>query len=96
MEPGTRKFKASLRSRVALSVALPIFVVLLVVSLINYGREIQLLNEQTRLHAAQIGEIMIQSLNHAMVLKDGTHLSVSLADISHLEAPPHHARGFAR
>ena len=85
MEPGTRKFKASLRSRVALSVALPIFVVLLVVSLINYGREIQLLNEQTRLHAAQIGEIMIQSLNHAMVLKDGTHLSVSLADISHLE-----------
>ena len=85
MKLRAKKIKASLRSRVAFGVALPIFVVLLVVSVINYGREIQLLNEQTRLHAAQIGEIMIQSLNHAMVSKDGTHLSVSLADISHLE-----------
>jgi signal transduction histidine kinase len=85
MKLGSTKLKASLRSRVALGVALPIFIILVLLSLFNYGRKIQLLNEQTRLHAAQLGELMIQSLNHAMVSKDGTHLSISLADISRLE-----------
>jgi hypothetical protein len=80
-----RRIRFSLRARVALGVALPIFIVLAFLSFLNYSREYNLLEEQARLDAVQLGDIMIHSLNHAMLTKEGEHLISSLGDISKLE-----------
>ena len=80
------RMRLSLRSQVAVGMALPIFVTLTLLSVFHYVREFQLLNEQVRLHAAHLGELMIQSLNHAMLTKEGAHLSSSIADVSQLES----------
>ena len=79
------QFRLSLRSRVALVVALPIFIVLVSISFINYSREFKLLDEQARLDAIQLGDLMIHSLNHAMLTKEDEHLLTSLDDVSQLE-----------
>jgi len=80
------KFRFSLKSRVALGVAFPIFLVLVSLSVWNYSREYQFLDEQARLDAIQLGDIMIHSLNHAMLTKEGEHLLTSLSDVSQLES----------
>ncbi len=77
--------RMSLRARVAFGVALPIFIVLATLSFYNYSREYQLWDEQARLDAVQLGDLMIHSLNHAMLTKDGEHLISSLGDVSQLE-----------
>jgi signal transduction histidine kinase len=79
------RIRLSLRARVALGVALPIFIVLAFLSFLNYSREYNLLDEQARLDAVQLGDMMIHSLNHAMLTKEGEHLISSLGDISKLE-----------
>jgi len=85
MKLRSAKFKTSLRTRVALGVSLPIFIILALLSLFHYSRKIQLINEQTRLHAAQLGEMMIRSLKHAMISKGGDHLDASLTDVGNLD-----------
>lgn len=79
------RFRISLRARVALGVALPIFLVLAFLSFFNYSRQFKLLDEQARLDATQLGDMMIHSLNHAMLTKEGEHLISSIGDISQLE-----------
>lgn len=81
-----KKFRFSLKARVALGVATPIFVILACLSFWNYSREYQLLDEQARLDAVQLGDIMIHSLNHAMLTKEDEHLLTSLIDISKIES----------
>ena len=44
-----------------------------------------MLEDQARLDAVQLGDLMIHSLNHAMLIKEGDHLISSLADVSQLE-----------
>jgi signal transduction histidine kinase len=84
-----KTFRLSLRARVALGVALPIFIVLAFLSFFNYTREYQLLDEQARLDAVQLGDMMIHSLNHAMLTKEGEHIISSIADVSKLENVQH-------
>jgi len=79
------RIRVSLRARVALGVALPIFIVLIFLSFFNYSREYELLDEQARLDAVQLGDMMIHSLNHAMLTKEGEHLISSLGDVSQLD-----------
>lgn len=81
-----RKIRFSLKARVALGVAFPIFLVLVSLSVWNYSREYQLLDEQARLDAIQLGDIMIHSLNHAMLTKEGEHLMTSLGDVRQIES----------
>jgi len=80
-----KQVNRSLRARVAVGVALPIFIVLAFLSFFNYYRNFQLLDEQARLDAVQLGDLMIHSLNHAMLTKEGEHLLTSIEDVSQLE-----------
>jgi len=84
--PLNKRIRFSLRARVALGFALPVFVVMLILSYFHYSREFQLLNEQARIDAIQLGELAIHSLNHAMLTKDGVHLMSTMEDIGQLES----------
>ncbi|MBI4771435.1 MAG: hypothetical protein HY784_13760 [Chloroflexi bacterium] len=80
------RFRHSLRARVALGVALPAFLAMSSLSLVHYLRERQLVQEQARLTAAQIGEAIIGSLQHAMLLNDRQMLSEVLDDLGRVNA----------
>lgn len=75
----------SLRVRVALGVALPILLVLTALSLMRYKRERQLLQDQTNLTVAQLGEVIMGGLRHTMLTNDREMLSQTLADIGRME-----------
>ena len=77
--------RTSLRARVAFGVALPVLIAMSSLSALHYWREYQVLEEQARLSAVQFGDMMIHSLNHAMLFKDGVHLVTTLEDIGNLE-----------
>jgi HAMP domain-containing protein len=79
------KLRSSLRARVALGVALPVFVAMISLSVFHYWREYQLIEDQVRLSAVRLGDMMIHSLNHAMLFKDGGHLITTLDDVEKLE-----------
>lgn len=80
-----RPFRTSLRARVALGIALPLLLVLSSLSLLHYWREHQLLENQIRLSALQLGEVMIGSLRHAMLVNDSEMLAQILADVGGME-----------
>jgi len=76
---------SSLRARVALGVALPVLVAMISLSIFHYSREYKLLEDQARLSAVRLGDMMIHSLNHAMLFKEGKHLVTTLEDVEKLE-----------
>jgi signal transduction histidine kinase len=84
-KPRLFKIRHSLRGRAALGIALPVFIILLVLSLFHYVRERNLMAEQVRLTATQIGEVTLGSLRHVMLEKDETHLGQILEDVGQME-----------
>ena len=80
-----RSFRRSLRARVALGVALPLLLVLSSLSLVHYWRKHQLLEDQVRLTALQLGEMMMGSLHHAMLANDREMLAQVLTDVGRME-----------
>jgi signal transduction histidine kinase len=79
------KLRSSLRARVALGVALPVFIAMVSLSVFHFWAEYQLIEEQVRVSAVRLGDMMIHSLNHAMLFKDGRHLITMLDDVEKLE-----------
>ena len=75
----------SLRVRAALVVALPIFLLLVLFSLTHYWREQQLLEEQIRLNAVQVGEVTLGSLRHVMLENNQPNLDQALTDVGRME-----------
>ena len=81
----------SLRTRIALTIMVPILMTLTLLSLSHYWREQQLLEDQVRLTTLQLGEAVMGSLRHAMQLNDGRMLTEILADIGNQENIRHEA-----
>ena len=79
------QLRSSLKARVALGVALPVLIAMISLSLFHYWREYRLIEDQARVSAVRLGDMMIHSLNHAMLIKDGTHLIATLGDVGNLE-----------
>ena len=83
--PQFRFSKTSLRARVALGVALPILLILIALSLMNYWRERQLLEDQIRLTALLSGEMVMDTLHHAMLTNNQEMLAETLVKMGELE-----------
>jgi signal transduction histidine kinase len=79
-------FRRSLRAQVAVSVALPILLVLVEISVVRYWREDKLLTDQTQLAVAQLGQVVMGSLRQAMLQNNRPMLSNMLGDISATQA----------
>jgi signal transduction histidine kinase len=75
-------FKRSLKTRVALGIALPALISLSAFSVLRYSYERQLMEEQLGLAAAQVGEMAVASLRHAMLEDNSEHLNASLQDVN--------------
>jgi len=80
-----RPLRTSLRARVALGVALPLLLALSSLSLVHYWREHQLLEEQVRQTALQLGDVMLGNLRHAMLVNDREMLAQILTDVGKTE-----------
>lgn len=74
-------FQHNLRVRVALGISLPIFIALSTVSLVHYWREQHLLEEQARLMAIQLGQVISGSLRQSMLMNDNNLLARLLEDL---------------
>jgi signal transduction histidine kinase len=74
-------FRRSLRAQVAVSVALPVLLILVELSVVQYWRKDKLLTDQTELAVAQLGQVVMGSLRHAMLENSHPMLSSMLADI---------------
>jgi hypothetical protein len=66
-------FKTSLRTKVAVGLALPVLLILISLSLMHYWRGRQLLENQMQLTALQLSEMVMGSLRYAMVTKTGSY-----------------------
>lgn len=77
--------RKSLRARIALGVALPILLVLVSLSLVRNWRERQLMQDQVRLTEEQLGEVIMGSLRHAMLINDHEMLVQALEDMGAME-----------
>lgn len=75
-------FRRSLKFRVALGIALPALISLSAFSLMRYSYERQLMEDQLGIAAAQVGEMAVASLRHAMLEDNSEHLNASLQDIN--------------
>ena len=71
----------SLRAKIALGVALPIFLTLAGFSVVHFLRERQLVEEQIQLTAQQLGDLTLGSLRHAMEVNDSALLAQILHDV---------------
>ena len=71
----------SIRWKVALGLALPIFVAFLGYSILHYYHEKSILLENIELSAVQLGELARSGLRHAMLNNDQTMLQNGLVDI---------------
>ena len=85
MTASTLSLHRSLRAKIALGVALPIFLVLFTLSLFHYARERHLVETQIESAALQMGEMTLGSVRHAMVKNDDEALLHILADVSELD-----------
>jgi len=74
-------FRRSLRAQVAVSVAVPVLLILVELSVVQYWREDKLLTDQTQLAVAQLGQVVTGSLRHAMLENSHAMLSGMLTDI---------------
>jgi len=78
-------FRTSLRAKVAIGVALPVFLALMVISGLHYWREFQAMEEQARLYAIDLGDMLNKSVSHAMLIKNNQHLMEVLSDVGSME-----------
>lgn len=85
LHPLISRFGHSLRVRVALGVALPLMLALSALSLVHNWRERQIMEEQVRLSAVQVGQVITGSLQHAMEMEDRDMLAGVLADVGAME-----------
>src|SRR4030067_2220582 len=76
----------SLRARLALGVALPLLLTLAAISLVQYERQRSLLETQARHTATQLGEVILGSLRHAMLVNDRTLLDTLVKDVGQMDA----------
>lgn len=76
----------SLRARLALGVALPLLLALASFSFVQYERQRSLLETQARHTAAQLGEVLLGSLRHAMLVNDRMLLDTLVRDVGQMDA----------
>jgi signal transduction histidine kinase len=76
--------RMSVSTRVALGVALPTLLVLISLSLVHSLYRQDIMEDQLRLTALQLGEVMLGSLRHAMLVNDGRGISQTMADIGRM------------
>jgi signal transduction histidine kinase len=77
--------RRNLRARVALGLGLPILLVLAGLSLAHYWRQRDLLVDQSRLAAAQIGQMVVAGLRHSMLNNDPGMAAAMLTDLDQRE-----------
>ncbi len=82
---GANSKARSLRVRVALAVAAPIFLALSLLSLVNYARERRIFQDQLQRSAQQLGEVTLGSLRHAMLVNDRGLLAQVVDDLAAVE-----------
>lgn len=78
-------FRTNLRVRFALGIAFPLFLILLSLTVGHYWYERRLLEDQIRLNSLQLGELLLGSLQHAMLVNDSEMLTQSLANVGEME-----------
>ena len=79
------EFRTSLRARVAFGVALPVFISLIGLTFVHYWQDMSVLGDQARSYAAQLGDILNNSISHTMLIKDSQHLLTTLSDVNRLD-----------
>ncbi|MBC8506031.1 MAG: HAMP domain-containing protein [Anaerolineales bacterium] len=85
LKPRFSIFRSSLHARVAFGVALPVFISLMGLSVVHYWQDLSVLREQASSYAAQLGDVLNNSISHAMVIKDSEHLMTALSDVNRLD-----------
>ena len=85
LKPSFSVFLTSLRARVAFGVALPVFISLIGLSFVHYWQELRVLGDQANSYAAQLGDILNNSISHTMLIKDTQHLNTTLADVIRMD-----------
>jgi len=81
-----RAFRASLRARFALGIALPVFLMMILLSLVHAQRERQLFEKQLGLSSSQLGDVLVGSLRHAMVVNDRAMVSEILDGVAQMDS----------
>jgi signal transduction histidine kinase len=81
-----RHFTHSLRFKVAIGVALPVFLALGTFSALQHLRERQVLLDRLEDTAIRLGEVMRDSLRHAMLTRNQDELQKMLVDIGRQES----------
>lgn len=76
--------RPSLRLKVALVFILPVVFLVLLLSYSHYLRERAAVEEQIRLNASQLGDVVLGSLRHSMLVNDSTAIAGVLRDIGRL------------
>jgi len=84
-KPRFSVFRSSLRARVALGVALPMFISLIGLSFVHYWQDLNVLGDQASSYAEQLGDILNNSISHTMLIKDTEHLLTTLSDVNRLD-----------
>ena len=74
-----------LRARLALGVALPILLMLILFSVARYLHDRSLVEDQFRLTALQVGQSMMGGLRHTMMVNNRELLSQTLEDMANME-----------
>ena len=77
--------RMGLRARLALGVALPILLMLILFSVAHYLHDRSLVEDQFRLTALQVGQSMMGGLRHTMMVNNRELLSQTLEDIANME-----------
>lgn len=83
--PVLKMFGLNLRARIALCVALPILLVMSMLVILHHYRERALLENQIRLSTSQLGEVLVGSLRHAMMVNDPEMIENIIIDVGRME-----------
>jgi signal transduction histidine kinase len=78
-------FSLNLRARIALCVGVPILVVMSTLVIFHHFRELKLLEDQLQLSTSQMGEVLMGSLRHAMLINDLEMVNKILTDVGNME-----------
>src|ERR1700690_1989587 len=74
-----------LRVRLALSIALPLLVLMSAFSLWQYLREIQSIQTENENNAQKVGDVMLMGLRHAMLTHDAATITAMIQNTSGME-----------
>jgi len=77
----SRFLRPSLRSKVALVFVLPVLFLVLLLSYSHYLRERAAVEDQIRLNASQLGDVILGGLRQSMLVNDGSAIAGILRDI---------------